>query len=226
MDQPDLDPRLHGHALAGLARINFLSRSSAILFSPLVDLQNRLAVERISILDVATGAGDVPLRLWRRARRARLDWQIAGCDVSPVAVEHARRHARQSEIPVHFFVHDVLSVPLTGNYDAVTCSLFLHHLDETHAVRLLQCMANLDANHPALVLVNDLDRSLGGLLLAHIATRLLTTSSVVHTDGPRSVRAAFTLAEAREVAEQAGLQGAVVKRCWPCRWLLSWSRPS
>ena len=72
---------------------------------------------------------------------------------------------------------------------------------------------------------SDLDRSVSGLLLAHLACRLLTTSGVVHTDGPRSVRAAFTLPEARELARRAGLEGAEFRRNWPCRWLLSWSRP-
>jgi 2-polyprenyl-3-methyl-5-hydroxy-6-metoxy-1,4-benzoquinol methylase len=226
MDQPDLDPRQHAHALAGLARINALSRSSGILFASLIALQQRLRTDRLKILDIAAGGGDVPIRLWWRAARAGLDWRIAGCDVSPVAVEHARARALANAAPVHFFVHDVLSGSLPGPYDAVVCSLFLHHLDEEQARTLLRAMANLQGGGPSLVLVNDLNRSLRGLILAHLATRLLTTSSVVHTDGPRSVRAAFTPSEALALAEQAGLHGAVVGRRWPCRWLLSWSRPT
>ncbi len=226
MDQPGLDPGRHGQALSALARINLLSRSSAVLFAPLIALQQRLRTDRLRILDIATGAGDVPIRLWRRAARAGLHWDIAGCDVSPVAVEHARARAQGSQAPVQFFVHDVLANPLPGPYDAVVCSLFLHHLNEEQARTLLRSMANLQGGGPALVLVNDLNRSLHELALVYLATRLVTTSGVVHTDGPRSVRAAFTIAEARLLAEQAGLPGAVVKRRWPCRWLLSWSRPA
>jgi 2-polyprenyl-3-methyl-5-hydroxy-6-metoxy-1,4-benzoquinol methylase len=226
MDQPDLPADRHAHALTGLARINFVSRSSAILFRPLAELHRRLGAARLRILDVASGGGDVPVRLWRRAAQAGLDWRIAGCDVSPVAVEHARAHALREQAHVHFFVHDALAAPLPGSYDAVTCSLFLHHLDEGPAVGLLRSMANLSEEGPSLVLVNDLDRSLRGLLLAHLATRLLTTSQVVHTDGPLSVHAAFTPAEALALAAQAGLHGAAVRRRWPCRWLLSWSRPA
>jgi 2-polyprenyl-3-methyl-5-hydroxy-6-metoxy-1,4-benzoquinol methylase len=226
MDQPDLDPRRHTQALSALARINFVSRGSAILFAPLIALQRRLRTDRLRILDVATGAGDVPVRLWRRAARAGLHWDLAGCDLSPVAVEHARIRALANHAPVHFFVHDALANPLPGPYDAVVCSLFLHHLDEEQARTLLKAMANLQAGGPSLVLVNDLNRTLHELALVYLATRLLTTSGVVHTDGPRSVRAAFTPIEARALAEQAGLHGAVVKRRWPCRWLLSWSRPT
>ena len=81
-----------------------------------------------------------------------------------------------------------------------------------------------DPGGPSLVLINDLDRSLGGLLLARAATRLLSASSVVHTDGPRSVEGAFTRDEARGLAERAGLAGVTLQRRWPCRWLLSWRR--
>src|SRR5262249_38607158 len=94
-------------------------------------------------------------------------------------------------------------------------------LDEAQAVPFLR---RAGAAARRLVLVNDLRRSLAGLLAAYAATRLLTTSPVVHTDGPLSVRAAFTLPEVRELAWQAGLDGATVVRRWPFRFLLMWER--
>jgi hypothetical protein len=123
---------------------------------------------------------------------------------------------------VRFFIHDAVNGPLPTGYDALTCSLFLHHLDEGEAVDLLRRMA---AAAGRLVLVNDLARGAAGWLLAQAAARLLTRSDVVHTDGPRSVAAAFTPAEARTLAERAGLSGATVRRRWPFRWLLTWERP-
>jgi SAM-dependent methyltransferase len=225
MDQPDLCPRRHVHALAGLSRINLLSGTTRTFWQPLVDLQRRLGKQRLRILDVACGGGDVVRRLWWRAMKLGLDWRLAGCDISPVSVEHARVRAREQGAEVYYFVHDVFNQHLAGDWDAILCSLFLHHLDDEQAVGLLGQLARPSEAGPALLLVNDLDRSVSGLLLAHLACRLLTTSGVVHTDGPRSVRAAFTLAEARELARRAGLEGAELRRIWPCRWLLNWSRP-
>jgi hypothetical protein len=60
--------------------------------------------------------------------------------------------------------------------------------------------------------------------LAHVAGRILTTSDVVHVDGPRSVEGAFTMEEARALAERAGLHGATVRWRWPFRYLLKWDR--
>ncbi len=73
MDQPDLDPRLHAQALQGLARLNFWSGSARILWPPLSALARRLRPRPLRVLDLATGGGDVPVRLWRRASRAGLD---------------------------------------------------------------------------------------------------------------------------------------------------------
>jgi hypothetical protein len=108
------------------------------------------------------------------------------------------------------------------HYDVVMCSLFLHHLQREQARALLARMSDLADR---LVLVNDLVRSPVGFVLAYAGTRLLSRSWVVHTDGPRSVEGAFTMTELRVLAEEAGLRGAEVAARWPCRMLLTWSRP-
>jgi SAM-dependent methyltransferase len=222
MDQPGLSPSRHVRALRGLARINLVSGSAGILWGPLEALGRALGTRSLRVLDVASGGGDVPIRLWRRARRAGLDWDVEGCDISPVAVEHAHSCATRAGADVRFFVHDALRDPLPAGYDAVISSLFLHHLDADEARTFLRRLADSAGR---LLLINDLVRSWPGLILAHMGSRLLSASPVVHTDGPRSVAAAFTPAEALALAEQAGLHGATVTRRWPCRYLLTWRRP-
>ena len=222
MDQPGLEPGRHLHALQGLARINWWSGSARILWPPIHALARERAGGPLRILDVASGGGDVPIRLWRRARRHGLALEILGCDVSPAAVEYARRQAERCGAAVQFCLRDVLQSPLPDGYDVAMCSLFLHHLDEAEAVELLRRMADAARR---LVLANDLARSRLGYGLAYLGTRLLSRSDVVHTDGPLSVAGAFTPEEAAELARRGGLSGARVQRRWPCRYLLSWRRP-
>jgi SAM-dependent methyltransferase len=223
MDRPDLDPRLHVEALRGLERINLASGSARILWSPLERLARASGVAGVRVLDLATGAGDVPIRLWRRARRAGLRLHMDGCDRSGCAIAHARRRAHERRAAVHFFEWDALNGPLPQGYDALVSSLFLHHLDEAQAVDLLGRMAGAACR---LLLINDLERSRAGLLLAYLGTHLLSASPVVHTDGPLSVAAAFTRDEALALAARAGLVGATAERRWPFRFLLAWSRPA
>jgi SAM-dependent methyltransferase len=174
------------------------------------------------MLDIATGGGDIPLRLWRWARRAGVSLEIDACDRSEVAVAYARERAAAAAAAVRFFPCDAIRDPLPAGYDAVVCSLFLHHLDEAEAVTLLRRMA---AAASRLLLVNDLLRCPQGYLLAHLATRLLSRCPVVHIDGPRSVQGAFVLDEVRSLVARAGLVRATLVGRWPCRFLLSWQRP-
>jgi hypothetical protein len=99
------------------------------------------------------------------------------------------------------------------------CSLVLHHLTDAQAPALLRAMAK---SARRLVVASDLVRSSGGYAVAWAATRMLTRSPVVRVDGPLSVRAALTLAEARTMARDAGLAGAVVRRRFPFRFVLTW----
>ncbi|MGP0068370.1 MAG: methyltransferase domain-containing protein [Isosphaeraceae bacterium] len=220
MDQPGLDPAAHTMALRGLHRINLVSRSAAIVWPAL----SRLSTDRrgpTRVLDLASGGGDVPIALARLAAGAGLDLRIDGCDTSPVAVDVSARNAELAGVSVHFFRLNVLEDPIPEAYDAVMCSLFLHHLDDDQAVRLLQRMAAAAGD---LILVNDLLRSRMGYYLAWAGCRLLSRSPIVRHDGPASVEAAFNLAEAENLAGKAGLVGARLARHWPFRFLLSWSR--
>jgi 2-polyprenyl-3-methyl-5-hydroxy-6-metoxy-1,4-benzoquinol methylase len=220
MDQPGLDPGQHRQALHGLRRINFWSGSAGILWRPLSVLAREVAPRPLRVLDLASGGGDVPIRLWHKARRAGLNLSLEGCDVSPVAVEFATEQARQRGAGIRFFVADTLSDSFSVGYDVIVNSLFLHHLREEVAVSLLRKAGQAA---PA-VLVNDLRRSWTGLLAARVVTRLLSLSHVVHVDGPRSVEGAYTMEEVRHLAECAGLHGATIQPRWPYRFLLSWRR--
>jgi 2-polyprenyl-3-methyl-5-hydroxy-6-metoxy-1,4-benzoquinol methylase len=213
MDQPGLDVARHRKALRGLARINAFSGSARLLWPPIAALAQTTS-RPLRVVDFATGGGDVPLRLWRRALRAGLSLRTEACDLSPVAIEHARSAAAGTD--VRFFVHDVLASPPPGDFDVAISSLFLHHLDEDQAITLMRHMSSA----APIVIINDLERRFFGWLLAWLGTRLLSTSRVVHIDGPRSVAGAFTIAEARSLAERAGLTEVQVTRHCPFRFRL------
>ncbi len=157
----------------------------------------------------------------RRAKQESLPLVVHGCDLSPVALEHARREAERRGVAVDFFVRDVVAEGLPGGYDLVCSSLFHHHLSREDSVDLLRGMA--EAGH--WVLVQDLLRGTLGYILAWTGLRLLSRSEVAHVDGPRSVRAAFTLSEVRAMAAEAGFAGAVIRRGWPERFILRWRGP-
>ena len=221
MDDPGLSRELHFRALAGLSRLNGWSGSVRIIWRAIRSLQRDGNPAGLRILDVATGAGDIPIGLWRHALRSGMTVEIDACDISPVALEYARRKSGEHGASIRFFECDALILDCVMEYDVVISSLFLHHLTEDQATKLLRVMS---AAARRMVLVNDLVRSSAGYALARAATRVLTRSRVVHVDGPRSVESAFTSREALRLAKRAGLIGAGVVQKWPCRFLLTWVR--
>ncbi len=222
MDQPGLDPSEHAKALAGLRRINTISRCSAALFQPIEALASTQPTKSLRVLELACGGGDTAIDLALMAKRKGLALDIHACDLNPEAVEIARTNAKTRKAEVTVFAADALTKPKEPkSFDVVYCTLFAHHLDEIDVVRLLEAMALHSRN---LVLVDDLIRSRLGFALAWIGTRLLSRSWVVHTDGPLSVRGALQPDEMMAIAMRAGLVDAQIKRSWPERYLLSWAR--
>ena len=233
MDAEDLDPVRHVQALRALARVNRVSLVAARVWREVLHLsrgsrdrssrgrRDRKEHRPLRILHVACGGGDVMVDVARRAQQASLPLVVQGCDLSPVALEHARREAGRRGVAAEFFARDVLADGLPGGYDLVCSSLFHHHLSREDAVELLRGMAEAGRR----VLVQDLLRGTLGYLLAWSGLRLLSRSEVAHVDGPRSVRAAFTLPEVRAMAAEAGYVGEVIRRGWPERFILRWRGP-
>jgi len=222
MDQPGLDRRTHRHALRGLARLNWWSGSSRPFRPGLMELGRSLGGRTMELLDVASGGGDVPVALASSFVRRGIAVRLTLCDVNPRSVGWALERARNAGIEAEGLVLDVTTRELPTSFDAVISSLFLHHLPGRAAVEALERMAGAARR---LLMVCDLARTGPGLALAAGASRVLTRSPVVHTDAVLSVRAAFTSGEARELARSAGLRGAMVERCWPQRWRMTWWRP-
>lgn len=222
MDRPDIAPDALERALRALVRMNTVSLGDNFFWPSLRTLaQARAGAAPLKVLDVGCGAGDMSRRLETRAERENLSMIVDGCDMNAIAIDLARREGDVAGTRGRFFVCDVLQEPIPSGYDAIICSLFLHHLDTEDGGRVLRAMADATTS---LLLVSDLVRSRVGLALVYLATRGLTRSPIVHRDGVTSLLAAYTIAEVRELATRSGLQGARVSRHWPERFVLSWAR--
>ncbi len=220
MDDPGIDPDVHRAALRGLARVNTISDAATPIARVIREalLEGDEVPERLSILDVATGSGDLPIRLAKLLDTPGCALDLHACDISETALASTRERSAETGVPIETHTVDILEEPLPES-DVVTCALFMHHLTEADAVRALQAMARAARK---LLIVSDLRRSRSGLIMAAVATRLFTRSHVVHVDAIRSVQGAFTMPEMERLAGKAGLSEASVDPIRPARMLLRW----
>lgn len=223
MDDPALDAAEHRRALAGLARINALSRAGAGLWRSMRAMAPRGGAA--SLLDVAVGSGDVLVDVAQRAAREGVTLGLQACDISAEALAATGERATAAGLRVVGHRRDVVRDGLPhgdGGVDVVMCSLFLHHLKEGEVVGLLREMSRVARRG---VVVSDLVRCRRGLIAAGVAGRVLTRSPIVRVDAVRSVEGAFTTEEMRSMARTAGMVGATVSSSWPFRMMLTWRRP-
>ncbi len=220
MDQPGLDPTDHRQALRALERINRISQTAHRYWPEIACLAARFPATPLRLLDVGCGGGDVAIALARLAKRRGVELEVRGCDLSPEALDHARENARRGHTQVGFFEMDVTRDQMPES-DVIVCSLFLHHLEDNLAVDLLRRLSKTTRH---LMQVSDLVRSPLGRAYAWVGSRLLTRSPVVRVDALLSVAAAYTPAEAADLAARAGMGNAEIRTVFPARFLLTWKR--
>jgi len=173
---------------------------------------SRLAIARLwpdgtslAVLDVGTGGADIPVSLLADAARRGRSLRVEAIDSRPEVIEAARlaRPAVDRVSGLSLRVADGLALPYPdGAFDVAHCSMVVHHLEPAEAVALLREMARVSRLG---VVVNDLVRGrlfwAGAWVMSHAATR----NRLTRNDAPLSVRRAFSRAELRALAAEAGL---------------------
>ena len=202
MDEPVADA---GELEANLRDIAFANARLGGT-APVVRALRRLGARRV--LDVGSGAGDVPLALVRDGARRGVQVQVTCLDHSEQMLALARR-ATNADPALSFVRADGGALPYPdGAFDVVTCTLALHHFDPDGARALLRELRRVARLSPV---VCDLRRS----PFAFAATWLWSRTSrnrLTRHDAPLSVRRAYTPDEALALARDAGWRAPAVRR--------------
>ena len=204
----NVPPPVLAQNLRDIRRVNRYFGGTAVVLAHLPALLDRVPhATPITVLDLATGSGDIPHALVRWGRRQGRDVRVVATDIADDILTIARREtAGEPRIVVE--TADVRELPYgDATFDIVTCSLALHHLSREDAVQALREMWRVARRG---VIVNDLTRSWGGYIGAHLIGILTTTNRLTRHDAPLSVLRAWTPAELRTMATEAGLMNSTI----------------
>jgi ubiquinone/menaquinone biosynthesis C-methylase UbiE len=222
MDRLDAPAGEMARSLADIARLNRLGATQAILRHVAEFVGRKPAGEPLRILDIGTGAADIPLALakWARAHEHRL--RIVGLEFHPTILRYALEAAHG--VPeVQLVAGDALEPPLrAGSIDVALCSLMLHHLPEQAVVDLFRRMAEVVRLG---FVVSDFRREWLAWAAVWLVTRVVSDNRMTRHDGPLSVRRAYTPVELTRLATRAGLPDIRWHRARSFRQIGVWVRP-
>lgn len=175
------------------------------------------------ILDVGTGAGDIPEMLLRWGSRRGVRLTIVAVDNHCGVLQYVRS-VRPPLSRLILVQADGVCLPFQARtFDVVVCSTMLHHLDWHQGIALLQSMAAI-ARYG--VVVNDLVRSRLHYYAARLVLSVVARNHVTRYDGPLSVLRAYSVEEVREIARLAGLAQAHIYTALGYRFVLVYVPPA
>lgn len=195
--------------LRDIRRLNRYTGGTRLAVRTLLPL---LPDRQSSLLDVATGSADIPRALRRAAVTKGRRVEVTAVDLSPEVLMEA---GADRDGTVKLMQADARQLPFADEqFDVVSLFLALHHFDPTEAAQVLREMWRVASVG---IVVTDLSRSVPAYLGVWLLTRTMARNRLTKHDGPLSVLRAYTVAEVRELARQAGLPVALVRRHGPAR---------
>jgi len=196
LDDPTADPALVVRMLGDIARANRWFGGTATVRAGLAQLLDDDDRGRtLTLFDVGTGAGDLPLDAICYAARRGITLRAIGLERIPAAAQLARRAG------VVTMLGCAGALPLGAQrVDIVLVSQVAHHLDDAAIVRLFADCSRIARRG---VIIADLRPSRWAELAFRLAGALLRLHPTSVTDGVTSLRRGFAPDRLRTLAERA-----------------------
>jgi len=153
--------------------------------------------DKLRIVDLATGSGDIPRLIIDYARTIGARVEIDALDRQPA-------RSLSADYPeISYREANILEWNSVEAYDITLCTLALHHFSNEDAVRLLRRCREISKRF---VLVSDLRRSFSLIAGVYLLTALIFREPMTRYDARLSVIRAFSFSEMRDLAMRAGWQ--------------------
>ncbi|WP_287979173.1 methyltransferase domain-containing protein [Sphingomonas sp.] len=210
MDADDLPGDVYAAVVADLARVN----SVTLARRPTLAFLDRASAgrDRLRLLDVGFGDGDMLRAIAAWARRRRIAVDLVGIDLNPRSEVAARRHT-PADAPIRYITGDYAALSGQG-WDVVVSSLVAHHMTRDQLVAFLRFM---EEEARTGWFVNDLHRHAFAHAGFPLLARLARWHPIVRHDGRLSIARSYRPGEWQPLLAAAGVSDARVFRAFPFR---------
>jgi 2-polyprenyl-3-methyl-5-hydroxy-6-metoxy-1,4-benzoquinol methylase len=158
--------------------------------------------DKLRVVDLATGSGDIPRLIVDYARRIGANVEIDALDRQPATLAIAKRLSVNYP-EISYREANILEWNSMETYDITLCTLALHHFSNEDAAGILHKCREASKRF---VLVSDLRRSFSLVAGVYVLTTLIFREPMTRYDARLSVARAFSFSEMRDLARKAGWQ--------------------
>jgi 2-polyprenyl-3-methyl-5-hydroxy-6-metoxy-1,4-benzoquinol methylase len=209
LDSPDMEQSFAIRSYHFMSIVNRYFGGTAIVKSFIKNAaKTRDNAEPLKILDIGSGACDIPAAICRWANAAQINLEITCIETNPYAIKLAQENIK--DYPnIKLVQEDIFSYQPDEKYDCATGSLFFHHLADEQILDLINTLRTFGCRS---ILINDLHRSLlcyAGCLIASLFIR-----SDVRHDALLSIRKGFKPAQLYELTKKVPQSSTSVQKVW------------
>jgi 2-polyprenyl-3-methyl-5-hydroxy-6-metoxy-1,4-benzoquinol methylase len=217
MDAPDLPPEQYQAVLADLSKVNgwTMAAGPTLRFLKQVARPGR----PLKVLDVGFGQGDMLRRIARWAARRGVPVTLVGIDLNPRSAAIAR-DATDPALGIDYRTGDYADLAGEG-WDIILSSLVAHHMSHDELIAFLRFMSVQAAVG---WFINDLHRHSFAHRTYPLLARMMGWHRIVRQDGTLSIARSYRPHEWPPILAQAGVARARVRRAFPFRLCVEWTR--
>ncbi|WP_414470923.1 methyltransferase domain-containing protein [Microvirga sp. M2] len=221
MDTESVSLEDYRACLEDLARVNVLTLTHRPILAWLDRATRDMGpTDRVTVLDVGYGYGDLLRRIHQWSRRRKRNVRLIGIDLNPYS-ETIARAATPQEAQIDFRIGNVFQFTSDRPIDFIVCSQTAHHMTHDELVRLIRWM-----EHAAVRgwFIADLHRHGIPFHAFRLLSRLAGWHRFVRHDGPVSIARSFRRADWELILRDAGLDLSAVRIRWHMPFRLCVSR--
>lgn len=197
----------YARCLRDLARVNAVTGTYGPTLAWLdASTQDRKPGDNVSVLDVASGHGDMLRRIARWAAKRGFRASLTGIDLNPWATRAAE--AATADHAIRFETGDVFAMDPSRRFDFIVSSQFTHHLTDAEIVRFIAWMERSAVRG---WLISDLHRHWFAYYGFPLLARIAFWHRFVRTDGQISIARGFRPQEWPALVASAGVDPAEVR---------------
>jgi 2-polyprenyl-3-methyl-5-hydroxy-6-metoxy-1,4-benzoquinol methylase len=219
MDNIECDKMMLFQTLSDFAFVNkWLSRSRYLINRFIINDIKEKQLSSVSIVDIGSGGGDIPLWLYNELNKNKISAQIYCLDNDERCIEYSsKKLSKYNNIKIlklSAFELDTIQFPV--HY--IFANHFLHHI-ETNQISEILCKINNKALFG--FLINDLSRSYISYAAYSLLRPLFSKDSFTYEDGLLSICKGFKNKELHNLIKVTDIHNSKVFRIMPGRCVIT-----